>query len=46
MVIDGSGTKIGARGKLDNCQACHLAKPETDYIFRTYLSGDTRNALK
>jgi Cytochrome P460 len=45
MVVDGTGTKVEARGKLENCQGCHLAQPQTDFIFRTYLSADARNKL-
>ncbi|HEX8773358.1 MAG TPA: cytochrome P460 family protein [Pyrinomonadaceae bacterium] len=46
MVLDGAGTKIEGRGQLQNCQACHLANPKTDYVFRTYLPYDVRNSLK
>jgi hypothetical protein len=46
MVVDGSGTKVEARGKLENCQGCHLATPQTDFIFRSYLTDDVRNSLK
>jgi hypothetical protein len=46
MVVDGNGTKVESRGKLKNCQGCHLARPQTDYIFRSYLPYDVRNKLK
>jgi hypothetical protein len=46
MAVDGTGTRIEGRGKLQSCQACHVAKPETDYIFRTYLSADVSSKLK
>lgn len=46
MVVDGTGTKIQAQGKLENCQSCHSAKPDTDYVFRTYLPGTVRGKLK
>jgi hypothetical protein len=46
VVTDGSGTTVQARGKLDNCQACHLSRPGTDYIFRTYLPYAVRAQLK
>lgn len=42
MVVDGSGTKIEAQGKLENCQGCHLANRQTDYVFRTYLPYDVK----
>jgi len=46
MVTDGAGTTVQARGKLANCQACHLLKPQSDYIFRTYLPYAVRGQLK
>jgi hypothetical protein len=46
MVVDGTGTKVLARGKLDNCQACHSTRPGTDYVFRTYLPGEVMSKLK
>jgi hypothetical protein len=46
MVTDGAGTTVQARGKLANCQACHLSKPQSDYIFRTYLPYAVRAQLK
>jgi len=45
-VMDGTGTRLEGRGNLQNCQSCHLANRETDYVFRTYLSNDARDALK
>jgi hypothetical protein len=45
-VLDGSGTKVEGRGKLENCQACHIANQRTDYIFRTYLSDEGQQKLK
>ena len=45
-VFDGPGTKVESRGKLNNCQGCHVSRPNTDYIFRTYLTDDVRNKLK
>jgi Cytochrome P460 len=45
-VLDGSGTKVDGRGKLENCQACHIANQDTDYIFRTYLSDEDQSKLK
>ena len=46
MVVDGTGTTVQARGKLENCQSCHTGKPGTDYVFRTYLPDEARNKLK
>lgn len=46
MVTDGAGATVQARGKLENCQACHLSRPANDYIFRTYLPYAVRAQLK
>ncbi len=37
LVADGKGQKAFERGKLQNCQACHLARPNSDYVFRDYM---------
>lgn len=42
LVVDGSGTKVEAQGKLENCQGCHQAIPQKDYVFRTYLPYDVK----
>lgn len=46
MVFDGSGKSIQARGKLENCQACHKMDQGTDYISRAYLPWEARKQLK
>lgn len=46
MVVDGTGTKVLDQGKLENCQSCHIARPGTDYVFRTYLPNEVQNKLK
>ena len=46
LVFDGAGKSIQARGKLENCQACHKMDQETDYISRSYLPFDLRKRLK
>lgn len=46
MVVDGEQTKIEGRGKLANCQSCHVLKSETDYVFRSYLPEDVRQSLR
>jgi hypothetical protein len=38
-VIAGNGTQLEASGKLENCQACHINKPESDFVFRPYLKS-------
>jgi hypothetical protein len=42
MVVDGSGTKVEAQGKLEKCQGCHQANPQKDYVFRTYLPREVQ----
>jgi hypothetical protein len=46
MVVDGTGMTVQAQGKLENCQSCHSVKPDTDYVFRTYIPGTARGKLK
>ncbi|HEX8649599.1 MAG TPA: cytochrome P460 family protein [Pyrinomonadaceae bacterium] len=46
MVVSGSRTKIEGRGKLANCQSCHVLKGETDYVFRSYLPESVREKLR
>src|SRR5262245_18484665 len=46
MVVDGQGKAVTDRGKLENCQSCHLSTPQSDYIFRSYLPDEVRNKLK
>ncbi|MCO5297669.1 MAG: cytochrome P460 family protein [Fimbriimonadaceae bacterium] len=36
-VLDRSGEKVQARGKLSTCQACHVEQVKTDYVFRGYV---------
>lgn len=37
MVVDGAGTTVQSRGKLDSCNSCHSKKRETDFVFRHSL---------
>jgi len=46
MVVDGTGTKVEARGTLENCQSCHSARKQNNYVFRTYLPDDVMTKLK
>ena len=46
MIVDGTGTKVMAQGKLENCQLCHTTRSGTDYVFRTYLPNEVQNKLK
>ena len=46
MVVNGDGTQVQARGRLANCQACHLMNKETDYINRSYLPREVAKDLR
>ena len=36
-VVNGDGSTVEATGKLDNCQGCHIKKPDSDFVFRPYV---------
>lgn len=38
LVYDGTGTKVQAEGKLENCRSCHQEYPaaKNDHVFRNY----------
>ena len=46
LVLDGSGKKIEARGKIETCQSCHAVKKNSDFVFRSYLTEETRRELR
>ena len=46
MVVDGNGQSVQERGKLENCQACHLMEKDTDYVSRKYLPKEVATKLK
>ena len=46
MVTDGKGVEVRERGKLENCQTCHVSWTRTDYVSRTYLPSDVAANLK
>ena len=37
-VASGDGKQIEASGKLENCQACHITRTNSDFVFRPYLA--------
>jgi len=37
LVVDGMGSSVLSRGKLDSCNSCHSQKKETDFVFRHSL---------
>lgn len=46
MVVNGTGTKAEARGKLENCQSCHIPMKDTDFVYRDYLTQYVRSGLR
>jgi len=36
-VLDGAGTAVEERGRLEHCATCHATKASTDFVFRSYL---------
>lgn len=36
-VVNADGITVEATGKLDNCQGCHIKKPDSDFVFRSYV---------
>jgi hypothetical protein len=46
VVLSGKADSITGRGKLTNCQACHLAYQRSDFVTRTYLPHAIREKLK
>ena len=39
-VVGANGTELQATGKLENCQACHVQKSNSDFVFRPYLKSE------
>jgi hypothetical protein len=35
-VVAGNGTNVEVSGKLENCQACHVTKRDSDFVFGPY----------
>src|ERR1041385_2198756 len=46
VVFDGDGRTVQARGKLENCQSCHLMDKGTDYVSRSYLPPEVAKQLR
>ena len=36
-VVKADGSTVEASGKIENCQSCHIKKPSSDFIFRSYV---------
>lgn len=35
LTCNGTGTETTSRGKLENCQSCHIENKSSDYVSRT-----------
>jgi hypothetical protein len=46
MATNGAGTKVDARGRLESCQACHVAMKDKDFVSRMYLPQELRSKLR
>jgi Cytochrome P460 len=46
MTVNGEATEVTAKGKLENCMACHAVEKSTDFVSRRYLSYYFRQKLK
>jgi Cytochrome P460 len=46
MTVNGEAAEVTAKGKLENCMACHAVEKSTDFVSRRYLSYDFRQKLK
>lgn len=46
MEVDGTGKEVRERGRLKQCQSCHLMEKDTDYVSRTYLPRELQKKLK
>lgn len=43
MIVNGTATKIEARGKLENCQGCHVSMKESGFVYRSYAPNEVRS---
>lgn len=41
LVTNGGGTRVYERGKINNCQRCHVPQSASDYVFRPYVTFTT-----
>jgi len=39
LVAPGDGKSIFRRGKLEQCQGCHVSMAKQDYVYRTYYAS-------
>jgi hypothetical protein len=46
MVVSGDASEVTAKGKLENCQTCHLDYKQNDYLTREYLPDNIEKKLK
>jgi hypothetical protein len=46
LMLDGDARRVRHREKTGSCQTCHAQQKKSDFVFRTYLTEDTRRALR
>lgn len=46
LMIDGSLSSVTHREKTGSCRDCHIQQKDNDFVFRTYLSEETRASQK
>lgn len=46
MTLNGDATEVTSKGKLENCQTCHIGYKQNDFITRTYLTDAIKERLK
>ena len=42
-VVGANGTEVLAKGKLENCQSCHVGEGTSDFVFRDYVTVVQKN---
>jgi len=42
-VVGANGTEMMGRGKIENCQSCHVGEGTSDFVFRDYVNFSTLN---
>lgn len=40
LVVSGDGKQLEASGKIESCQACHVRRSDSDFVFRTYVKAE------
>jgi hypothetical protein len=38
LALNGAGTRVDGRGRLESCRSCHVMNRNSDFVFRTYMA--------